>query len=95
MRLWVEDADWNFQLFVDDPHGLSQVRVICDDYELIAVVLEGIDEHVRGDVYVGAFFFHLQHACEALPTRGRRGERHGYRALQIVTVMHRQVRQSL
>jgi hypothetical protein len=95
IRLRVENADRDQHFFVYDPHGFCQIGVIRNDHQLIAVIPECIDQHVCGDVYLRAFFFHLEHVREAGAARTWGGKRHRYRALQIVAVMHRQIRQRL
>ncbi len=90
--LRIEDANRQTYFLVDDPHRLRQVGIVRDQHELIAVLAEGIDQHVRGDVHVRAFLFHLDDACEA---RRRRHERHRDFGLLIVAIMHCQIGQRL
>jgi hypothetical protein len=81
MCVWIENADWDHQFLVNDPHRLRQIGVVCDDDQLIAVFPKSIDQHVRGNVNVRAFFFHVKHISEARTTGARRGKRHRFFAL--------------
>ena len=61
LRVRVENTDGNSELLIDDPNRFGEIGVVGDDDELIAVFAKGVDEHVRRDVDVGAFLFHLDH----------------------------------
>lgn len=76
VSLRIEDADRNPEFLVDDPHRLRQVRIIRNHHELVAILAEGIDKHVGGDVHVGALFLHLDYLCEARTPRQRHRKWH-------------------
>jgi hypothetical protein len=92
MSLRIENANRNSHLFVYDPHRFGQIGVIGDDHELIAVFPEGIDQHICGDIYVRTLFFHLEYFRKPWAGRSRVRERHRYRALQIMTIVHGEIR---
>ena len=90
--MWIENADRDIQFFVDNPHGLREIGIVCHDDQLVTIVAESIDKHVRGNIDVGSFFFHLHDLNGSRPAHRRIGERHPWLALQEMTIVNGEVR---
>lgn len=92
LRMRIEDADRESELFVDDAYRFRKIRIVRHNDELIAVVAKRIDQHVGGDVDVGALLLDFHDLCRVRTTRRRIGESHARLALQKVAIVNGKVR---
>ena len=92
----IEHDHRNMELLVNNANGFGQIGIIRHDDHLIAVLAKGINQHVGRKIYIRTFFLHFDDANgRARGGRRRRCETHVGGALEVVSVMNREIRQRL
>lgn len=91
LRVRIENTDWHFQFFVDDPDWLGEIRVVRNHDQLIAVIAKRAASMYVAMLTSEPFSSIFSTRTVGEPVAGGRREPHRHDALQEVPVVHGEV----